>query len=247
MLVFRLSPFSVSVIQSEEDFDLIVSEFSESVSAEFSSCPCAVPQVVLLEPGYEAERWLWMWTMGSAVDVMEQSPGQPRRFACPHQPLCVGYSFPWKDSWPGSSLPQCSSSCWCLPRAGIAGQPAPATAPGQALWALLGLCFHLLDKHWLLLAPGFPWCLRDSAPFDCAHVTVEMEILFTHVWTARTFQRGTNALAKTALLRLTGSEPGAGLSTAHSVQPCVASCHAGSSACEAEAPLAYIPEEFRYE
>lgn len=52
---------------------------------------------------------------------------------------------------------------------------------------------------------------------------------------------------KTALLRLTGTEPGAGLSTAHSVQPYVACCHAGSSACEAEAPLVYFPKEFRYE
>lgn len=167
--VFALSPFSVSVVQSDQNFDLIVSDFSESISAEFSSCPCAVPQGVLLQPGVLAVR------LRVSVDVDDGSssgcdgakpwPAQKETgFACPHQPLCVGYSFHWKeDSWLGSSLPQGSSSCCCLPGAGIAGQPGPATAPGQALWALLGLCFHLLDKHWLLLTPGFPWCLRDSA------------------------------------------------------------------------------------
>lgn len=135
----------------------------------------------------------------SGRDGAKPGPAQKETgFACPQQPLCVGYSFCWKeDSWLGCSLPQGSSSCWSLPRAGIAGQRGPATAPGQALWALLGLCFHLLDKHWLLLTPGFPWCLRILlAPFDCTHVILEMEIPFPHVWTARTFQRGTNALAR---------------------------------------------------
>lgn len=55
MPVFALSPFSVSVVQSDQDFDLFVSGFLESMSAEFSFCPCAVPQFVLLQPGCGAE------------------------------------------------------------------------------------------------------------------------------------------------------------------------------------------------
>lgn len=96
--VFGLSPFSVSVVQSEQDFDLILSEFSESVSAEFSCCPCAVPQVVLLAVRLKV-----------SVDVDDGSSSRPdgakpwpaqkeTGFACPRQPLCVGSSFHWKNS-----------------------------------------------------------------------------------------------------------------------------------------------------
>lgn len=161
--VFGLSPFSVLVVQSEQDFDLIVSEFSESICAEFSCCPCAVPQVVLLAVRLKVSVVVDDGS-SSRPDRAKPWPAQKETgFAYPHQPLCVGCSFHWKNSWSGSSLP--SSSCWCLPRAGIAGQPighcprSDTVGAPRSLLPPAGQAVAPARSRFPLVPPGFCWLL----------------------------------------------------------------------------------------
>lgn len=171
--VIALSPFSVSVVQSDQDFDLFVSEFSEHISAVFSSCPFAVPQVVLLQPGVLSVR------LKVSVDVDDGSsrgrdgaepwPAQKETgFACAHQPLLCRVLIPleggqlaWLFLAPGQLLLLVFAQGWgCrsarsghCPRSSTVGTPRSllpsagrAPAPVRSWFPLVpqGFCWLLL-------------------------------------------------------------------------------------------------------
>lgn len=170
MPVFALSPFSVSVVQSDQDFDLIVSDFSESISAEFSSCPCAVPQVVLLQPGVLAVRLKVSVHMddGGSSRWSKAQTSPERDWVCLSTltPLCrvliplEGGQLAWLFPVPGQLLLLVFAQGWdCrsawsghCPRSGTVGAP----------WSLLPSAGQALAPahSWFPLVPqGFCWLL----------------------------------------------------------------------------------------
>lgn len=138
--------------------------------------------------------------MGTAVDVTEQSPGQPRRrLGLPvHTSSSVQGTLSTVGRTAGLALP-CHRAA---PLAGVCSglalqvsmvRPRPQVRHCGRSSVSASICWTSTGSCLLLISLGASGILL--APFDCAHVILEMEIPFTHVWTARTFQRGTNALA----------------------------------------------------
>ena len=106
-----------------------------------------------------------------------------------------------------------------LPQVGDCGC---SSVSASICWTSTGSCSlpFFLGASGILLAP-FKLCSRnttDGNPFHACMDCKKISVL--------------NQLSLASLCaRVNGNEPGDGLSAAHSVQQCVASCHAGRPAC----------------